>query len=254
MFNIIRDNSQRFITGIVLLAVVVAVALIDSYFLTWLFFGVVFMFAFYEALKLFKMDSHNNLFFWAALLWVVAYFYPNPDDLFFIVAIIFASFLAYHKDYDTRNFLPFLYPASSFLFLLALYYDFGMEALIWLLIVVASTDIGAFFIGKLFGKKQFSPTSPNKTLEGVIGGVLIATIFGTFYSYITLVDIPYGLIISFLTSIASVFGDLFESYLKRKAGVKDSGAILPGHGGILDRVDGYLFAAPAMVVLLRGLL
>lgn len=253
MFSLIKDNSQRFVTGSILLAVVIAVALIDSYFLTWLFFGVIFMFAFYEALKLFKMDSHNNLFFWAALLWVVAYFYPNPDDLFFIVAIIFASFLAYHKDYDTRNFLPFLYPASSFLFLLALYHDFGMESLIWLLIVVASTDIGAFFAGKLLGKRKFSEISPNKTIEGVIGGVVLATLLGSYYALV-LVDIPYAIVISFLTSIASVFGDLFESYLKRKAGVKDSGAILPGHGGILDRVDGYLFAAPAMVVLLRGLL
>lgn len=253
MFSLIKDNSQRFVTGSILLAVVIAVALIDSYFLTWLFFGVIFMFAFYEALKLFKMDSHNNLFFWAALLWVVAYFYPNPDDLFFIVAIIFASFLAYHKDYDTRNFLPFLYPASSFLFLLALYHDFGMESLIWLLIVVASTDIGAFFAGKLLGKRKFSEISPNKTIEGVIGGVVLATLLGSYYALV-LVDIPYAIVISFLTSIASVFGDLFESYLKRKAGVKDSGTILPGHGGILDRVDGYLFAAPAMVVLLRGLL
>lgn len=253
MFSLIKDNSQRFVTGSILLAVVIAVALIDSYFLTWLFFGVIFMFAFYEALKLFKMDSHNNLFFWAALLWIVAYFYPNPDDLFFIVAIIFASFLAYHKDYDTRNFLPFLYPASSFLFLLALYHDFGMESLIWLLIVVASTDIGAFFAGKLLGKRKFSEISPNKTIEGVIGGVVLATLLGSYYALV-LVDIPYAIVISFLTSIASVFGDLFESYLKRKAGVKDSGAILPGHGGILDRVDGYLFAAPAMVVLLRGLL
>ncbi len=253
MFNIIKDNSQRFITGSILLAVVLAVGLIDNYFLTWLFFGIVFMFAFYETLKLLKMDSHNNLFFWALMLWLTAYFYPNPDDLFFIVAIIFASFLAYHKDYDTRNFIPFLYPASSFLFLLALYHDFGMNALIWLLIVVASTDIGAFFTGKMFGKTKFCETSPNKTLEGVVGGVVLATSFGSYYALV-LVDIPYALIISFLTSVASVFGDLFESYLKRRAEVKDSGNILPGHGGVLDRVDGYLFAAPAMVVLLRGLL
>ncbi|WP_281951613.1 phosphatidate cytidylyltransferase [Nitrosophilus kaiyonis] len=253
MFNLVKENSQRFITGTILLAVVLAVGLIDNYFLTWLFFGVIFMFAFYETLKLLKMDSHNNLFFWALMIWIVAYFYPNPDDLFFVIAIIFASFLAYHKDYDLRNFLPFLYPTSSFLFLLALYHDFGMDSLIWLLIVVASTDIGAFFIGKLIGKTQFSKTSPNKTLEGAVGGVALATFLGSFYALI-LVDLPYAIIISLLVSIASIFGDLFESYLKRRVNVKDSGNILPGHGGILDRVDGYLFAAPAMVILLRGLL
>ena len=253
MFSLIKENSNRFLTGIVLLVVVLAVAFIDNYFLTWLFLGVVFMFAFYEALKLFNMLNHNNLFFWAVLLWIVAYFYPNPDDLFFIVAIVFASFLAYHKEYDRRNFLPFLYPASSFLFIFSLYHDFGMDALIWLLIVVASTDIGAFFVGKLVGKRKFSSISPNKTVEGVIGGVVIATILGSYYALI-LVDTPYALIISFFTSIASIFGDLFESYLKRRAGVKDSGKILPGHGGVLDRVDSYLFAAPVMVILLRGLL
>jgi len=253
MFNIIKENSQRFVTGTILLAVVVAVGLIDNYFLTWAFFGVIYMFAFYETLKLLKMDSHNNLFFWAFILWIVAYFYPNPDDLFFVIAIIFASFLAYHKDYDLKNFLPFLYPTSSFLFLLALYHDFGMNSLIWLLIVVAISDIGAFFIGKLIGKTPFSETSPNKTLEGAIGGVVLATFFGSFYA-LTLVDLPYAIVISFLTSIAGIFGDLFESYLKRRAKVKDSGNILPGHGGVLDRVDGYLFAGPAMVILLRGLL
>jgi len=253
MLNLIKENSKRFVTGTILLAVVLAVGLIDNYFLTWLFFGVVFMFAFYETLKLLNMDSHNNLFFWAFILWIVAYFYPNPDDLFFIVAIIFASFLAFYKDYDTRNFIPFLYPASSFLFLLALYHDFGMSSLIWLLIVVALTDICAFFIGKMIGKTPFSKTSPNKTLEGAIGGVVLATFFASYYA-LTLVDLPYAIVISFLISIASIFGDLFESYLKRRAGVKDSGNILPGHGGVLDRVDGYLFAGPAMVVLLRGLL
>ncbi len=253
MVEIIKDNSPRFVTGTLLLALVLAVGLIDNYFLTWLFFGIVFMFAFYETLRLLKMDSHNNLFFWAALLWLIAYFYPNPDDLFFLVAIVFASFLAYHRDYDTKNFLPFLYPASGFLFLLALYHDFGMEALIWLLIVVASTDIGAFFAGKMFGRRPFCPTSPKKTWEGVVGGVVLGTLLGAYYALV-LVDIGYGLFISFAVSVASVFGDLFESYLKRRANVKDSGNILPGHGGVLDRVDGYLFAAPAMVVLLRGVL
>ncbi|HIE35294.1 MAG TPA: phosphatidate cytidylyltransferase [Campylobacterales bacterium] len=253
MVDFVKNNSQRFVTGTILLALVLAVAIIDNFFLTWLFFGAIFMLSFYEALKLFKMDNHNNLYFWAFMLWIGAYFYPNPDDLFFIVAIIFASFLAYHKDYDTKNFIPFLYPASSFLFLLALYSDFGMNALIWLLIVVALTDIGAFFVGKFFGKREFCKTSPNKTLEGVIGGVVIATIFGSYYALI-LVDIQYAIAISFLVSISSIFGDLFESYLKRRVDVKDSGNILPGHGGILDRVDGYLFAAPTMVVLLRGLL
>jgi len=245
--------TQRLITGALLIAIVALVAWIDSFWLTWAFFGVVYLLAFYEALMLYGMENHNHLYFWAVALWIVAAFYPNPDDLFFVVAIIFASFLAYHKEYDKRNFLPFLYPVASFLFLLSLYHDFGMDALVWLVIVVALTDIGAFFTGKAIGKRPFCPTSPKKTWEGVVGGVVVATIAGSIYALV-LVDLPFAIIISLLVSIASVFGDLFESYLKRQAGVKDSGNILPGHGGMLDRVDGYLFAAPAMVILLRGLL
>ncbi len=248
-----NDLGKRLISAILLIAIVAVVAWIDNFYLTWAVLGIFYLFAFYEALKLFKMENHNNLYFWAVAVWLVAAFYPNPDDLFFVIAIIFASFLAYHKTYDVKNFLPFLYPVSSFLFLLELYGSFGMESLIWLVIVVASTDIGAYVVGKAIGKHPFCETSPKKTWEGVVGGVAIATIAGSYYALV-LVDLPYGIAISLLASVASVYGDLFESYLKRRAGVKDSGNVIPGHGGVLDRVDGYLFAAPAMVILLRGLL
>ena len=247
------ELQKRIITAILLIVVVALVGWLDNYYLTWAVLGVVFMLGFYEALGLYGMQERNALYFWALFLWVIALFYPNPDDLFFVVAIIFASFLAYSKRYDFEDLLPFFYPTSSFLFFLALYHDFGMQALIWLIIVVALTDIGAYFVGRAIGKHQFCATSPKKTWEGVVGGVVIATIAGSYYALV-LVDMPYAIAISLLASIASIFGDLFESYLKRRAGVKDSGKILPGHGGVLDRVDGYLFAAPAMVILLRGLL
>ncbi len=248
-----QELRKRVLTAIGLIGIVAIVGWIDNYYLTWAVLGVVFLLGFYEALGLYGMKERNSLYFWAFLLWVVALFYPNPDDLFFVVAIIFASSLAYSQRYNFKDILPFFYPTSSFLFFLALYHDFGMEALIWLIIVVALTDIGAYFVGKAIGKHPFCPTSPKKTWEGVVGGVLISTLVGSYYALI-LVDLPYAITISLFVSIASIFGDLFESYLKRRAGVKDSGHILPGHGGVLDRVDGYLFAAPAMVILLRGLL
>ena len=247
------ELTKRLITGAVLIAVVAVVAWIDNFFLSWAFFGVIYLFAFYEALRLFEMKDRNSLYFWAVALWIGAALYPNPDDLFLIALMIFASYEAYTQDRDFKKFLPFLYPTASFLFLLSLYNDFGMESLIWLVIVVALTDIGAYFSGKAFGKHPFCKTSPKKTWEGVVGGVVLATVAGSYYALV-LVDLGYGVVISLLVSVASIFGDLFESYLKRRAGLKDSGNILPGHGGVLDRVDGYLFAAPAMVVLLRGLL
>ena len=252
LLSLISENRTRFLTGAVLIAVVVAIGLIDNFFLIWLFLGIVYLFSFYEAMRLFKIDN-NQMYAYAAAVWLLALIYPNPDDLFFLIAVIFASMLAYTRDFDKRLFLPFLYPVASFLFLLALYMDFGVNALFWLLVVVAMTDIGAYFTGKLAGRRKFCETSPNKTLEGVVGGVLIATFAGFFVGG-SLVDWPQALLISLGVSVASVFGDLFESYLKREAGVKDSGDILPGHGGMLDRVDGYLFGGIVMVLLLRGLL
>jgi len=252
MTRIFTDYQERWLTGIGLLALVGFIGWIDSFFVMWAFLGVIYVFAFYEAMKLFKLVG-PAAYFWAILLWIFAYFYPNPDDLFYFVAIIFGSAIAYLHNFDKRLILPFLYPVSGIFFFLILYQDFGIQAMFWLLVTVALTDVGAFFTGKAIGKTKFSDTSPNKTLEGVIGGILIATIFGT---YVGLYIAPFwiALTVTILAATASVFGDLFESYLKREAGVKDSGDLLPGHGGILDRIDGYLFGAPMMVIALRAFL
>jgi phosphatidate cytidylyltransferase len=125
-----------------------------------------------------------------------------------------------------------------------------MVSLLWLLVLVAGTDVGAYFVGRSIGKTQFSPTSPKKTLEGVIGGVFIAMGLGIIFAP-SAYEIQTILFVSLVVSVGSVFGDLFESYLKREADVKDSGDILPGHGGILDRTDGYLFGGVLMYVLLK---
>jgi phosphatidate cytidylyltransferase len=244
-------DPQRITTGLALLAAVVVIGWIDNFFLMWLVFGGLYLLAFYEANKLFGIEN-NTLYAYAAILWLVAGFYPYPDDLFFIAAVVFASVMAYTKELKFKYFYPFIYPTAGFLFVLTLYNEYGVIALFWLLVIVAGTDVGAYVVGKSIGKTKFSETSPNKTLEGVIGGVVIATLLG-FLIGVNFVDIDKAIVISLLSAIAAVFGDLFESYLKRRANVKDSGDILPGHGGILDRVDGYLFSVIIMLVLLRGL-
>ncbi len=246
--------QQRILTGIAMLTLVAIIGWIDNFFVMWAFLGTIYIFAFYEAMKLFKLTS-TSAYFWAISLWLLAYVYPNPDDLFFLVAIIFAGSIAYFHNFDKRLLLPFLYPVSGILFFLILYQDFGIGAMIWLLVTVAVTDTGAYFVGKAIGKTKFSDTSPNKTLEGVFGGIAIATVLGTFLGYsLDIVPFWIALLVTLVTSVSSIFGDLFESYLKREAGVKDAGDILPGHGGILDRIDGYLFAAPMMVIALRSLI
>ncbi|RXJ92182.1 phosphatidate cytidylyltransferase [Malaciobacter molluscorum] len=249
MSNLISSSSTRIKTAIALVLVLLIIGYIDSYFVTWLFLGSLLIIAIKESTKLFHIQS-TQLFVYSTILWAVAYFYQDPEDLVFILGMIYAAILAYTQNLNKKIFLPLLYPTASFLFLLALYKDFGMQSLLWLLVVVALTDTAAYFVGKGIGKTKFCKTSPNKTLEGVIGGIIFGSLIGSIFALNDLTFIQ-SLLISFISSVASVFGDLFESYLKREAKVKDSGSFLPGHGGILDRTDGYLFASIIMLIGLR---
>ncbi|MFL6760538.1 phosphatidate cytidylyltransferase [Sphingomonas sp.] len=114
----------------------------------------------------------------------------------------------------------------------------GLELLIWAFIVTWATDIGAYFAGRKFGKRKLAPSiSPNKTVEGLYGGMFAATLFGGGWALATGLGKPL-LALPPLLAIAAQLGDLFESWMKRRAGIKDSGNWLPGHGGVLDRLDG----------------
>ena len=113
------------------------------------------------------------------------------------------------------------------------------------------TDIGGFIFGKVFKGRKLTKISPNKTYNGMIGSFLLPLIFAIFYSYsLSFVDFQIVIFITIIVSLISQIGDLFISLLKRMAKVKDTGNILPGHGGILDRIDGILFAIPSGIILL----
>ncbi len=126
----------------------------------------------------------------------------------------------------------------------------------WLFVALAivwAADSGAYFAGRTFGGRWFGPRklapriSPNKTYEGVLGGVLAGLIVaaaGTFFAGAGTAELPFVLIVAVVTVLGSVVGDLFESLIKRHVGAKDSGDIIPGHGGVLDRIDGVLAALP----------
>lgn len=249
MSNIISSSSTRIKTGLALLAAFAVMGFIDSLFLTWFMFGLLMVIGLSESLNLFKIKD-DKIYIYAGAIWLAAYFYPKPEDLVFVVGVVFASILAYTKNFNKNLFLPLMYPIVSFLFLLSLYVSFGMESLLWLVAVVAGTDIGAYFIGKSIGSTKFCETSPNKTLEGVFGGIFVAAILGVIFSP-EYVSFFFAFAISLIVAVASIFGDLYESYLKREADIKDSGDILPGHGGILDRSDGYLFGGILLLILLR---
>jgi len=129
--------------------------------------------------------------------------------------------------------------------------ELGLPALIFLLAVVWATDSAAFFAGRTIGGPKLAPKiSPKKTLAGAAGGLLAALAAGVAAARLSDVPVTFGLIcVAFTLSVFCQLGDLFESWVKRRFGAKDSGSIIPGHGGVMDRVDGLTFAGAAAVVI-----
>jgi phosphatidate cytidylyltransferase len=124
--------------------------------------------------------------------------------------------------------------------------EHGMRLLLSAILVTVAFDVGALTCGKLFGRHAMAPTiSPNKTWEGTIGGVVVCLIVAMFLAYMAPWSFGSAFTLGLCAAVLAPLGDLCESMLKRSLGLKDMGATLPGHGGLLDRVDGLLFVLPA---------
>ncbi len=140
---------------------------------------------------------------------------------------------------------------AMWLFLSRLRTLYGSELTLYFLVLIWAADIAAYFAGKKFGKTKLSPEiSPGKTVQGMYGALIAAVVCGIILNLYTL---KYGfqvmvasdfILLSMLTVLISIYGDLFFSVVKRQCGVKDTGSILPGHGGILDRIDSLIAATP----------
>ena len=184
--------------------------------------------------------------------------------LIVIAMIVWIEFYALISKILPRNklkdkLLRFVFKAISLLYLsLLVYFIFAIESyypnlklyLLYSVLVAVLSDVGGLVIGKTFKGKKLTKFSPNKTVSGSIGSFIFSLFLIPFFQGKL---IPYSLliliIITILISLTSQLGDLFLSFLKRKAKVKDTSDILPGHGGFLDRVDGIIFAIPIGILL-----
>ena len=152
------------------------------------------------------------------------------------------------------NLISFCY----LIFFIFINHDFIRINITVILLICIFSDIGGYVIGKSVGGKKLTKISPNKTVSGSLGSFVFALIPIIFiFLYFDIVhnyELDYGILIvfTFLTSFICQAGDLFISFFKRKAKVKDTGTILPGHGGLLDRIDGIIFALPAAVILSKS--
>ena len=152
--------------------------------------------------------------------------------------------------------IAFFWFCPALLTLTWLRYTHGPMPVFWAVLVIVASDVGAYFFGRYLGKTKLSPKiSPGKTWEGLGGGLTAAGIVG--FALGIVIGETWamgGVLIALLAAVAGVIGDLVESIVKRRAGVKDSGKILPGHGGVLDRLDSHLFGLPvfALGVMILG--
>ena len=125
---------------------------------------------------------------------------------------------------------------------------------LYLICICFSTDIGGYVFGKIIGGKKLTTISPNKTISGTVGSFIFSVIPLILFTYLNYYNLEFNLnnfIFCLTVSLISQIGDLFISYIKRSANIKDTGKILPGHGGILDRMDGIIFALPFSYLLLK---
>lgn len=254
--------KQRIITALLALIIFLPFIVIGGMPFTIL----VYILATIGLLELIKMRNIGNYFIpyvlSVLLLWLILMPTTSLTINWFtkyeLIALIILLLLAYTVLVKNK----FTFDHVGFILLAAFYVGIGfyylldtrdgnnaLSSILYAFFIIWATDTGAYFVGKAFGKRKLWPTiSPNKTIEGAVGGIVTACVVAIVFHMIS--PFPNSLFtVIFVTILASIFGqvgDLVESALKRNYGVKDSGRILPGHGGILDRFDSLLFVLPLL--------
>jgi phosphatidate cytidylyltransferase len=263
----------RILTAVVLIPLAVALVLWVP---QWLFFLGVLPFgllALWEYLELMgrvgAAPPRLPVYLVALLLWFAAASDPRQllgvlvagSLVLFLTAVLRRGGVAEIPSNAAAGVLSLVYVAAPFALMVDLHGAGAGRLLLYLLVLVWVGDTAAYFVGRALGRHKLAPTlSPGKTVEGTVGSVVVTVAVGYWLFQIWFApsgSMPvHGLLLPLVANVASQLGDLAESALKRSAGVKDSSRLLPGHGGMLDRVDALLFAAPALwyywTVFIRG--
>lgn len=255
--------KQRIITAIIALAFFLPIVIYGGMplmIVTYLIASI----GLYELLKMRKLGLFtipgliSLLLLWVMLL-PEKYQYLLTDlqfskiELALLAVLLFLTYTVITKNKFTFDDVAFtilsiLYVGIGFFYLIETR-EMGLTYIFYCLFIVYATDSGAYFIGRSFGKNKLWPDiSPNKTIEGAIGGIASALVVAILFVVFTDIDVSLFrmLIVTIFLSSFGQIGDLVESALKRHYDVKDSGNILPGHGGILDRFDSLLFVLPLL--------
>jgi len=266
--------KQRIITGLILAVVLIPLLFVPKV----VFYSVIALFSLLAVRELVNMVSgpENRFtgYFYTGIFTVAFYAsillaYLGMLSATYVLAVTMLALIsgtffviAGKFDYETltRYFLSIIYVAIPF-FALSMIRHTGLNMLFYLLILAMFTDIFAYFVGMRFGKTKLAPTiSPKKTVEGFIGGTLIAaltaSVFACFvelFPLSSLMEYSFVFLAGWLVAMSAQIGDLFASSMKRFYGIKDFSNLLPGHGGVLDRLDSTMFAAIVLaLVLLMG--
>jgi len=266
----VKDLFKRSVTAVIFAVVMIGVILFAPVAFPFLFLliGLIGLHEFYSLSKLTEARPSEIVGMLAATvlfvkfnneIWPVADIIPSVIWIpFFLILLLIPMFSASANAFldAGASFTGIIYVFTPVIITCRIAYGFDSafplsyhgEIIMGVLFLVWASDTGAYFVGSKFGKHRlFEKISPKKSWEGFFGGIALAAITGYFLAhYFTELSTSQWIVCGILAAITGTAGDLVESMFKRKAGVKDSGKILPGHGGILDRFDAYFFVIPSV--------
>lgn len=270
--------KTRILTAIVALPILIASIVLPSYVpqTVWIFVTIAVLalgaglFEFYSLTKKLELKADATLGFIGAAVLTVAFIFDSPAHepnlllvilALFVIAVLVAQTFRFQADFSKMlagtgvTILGVMYLAFMGGFLIATRVGFENHAYLsthllgFFFLVLMGSDTGAYFAGRSFGKHKLAPKiSPGKTVEGLIGGMLAAAAFAALATFWFIPELPYhfSIPLAIVMAAVGVLGDLAESAMKRGSNTKDAASILPGHGGLLDRLDSLLFNAPIL--------